>query len=57
MADTWRAARQQVHEAESRTQELQLVLSTEKAALEAAQREVKKLEEGEWAEQRVVRWP
>ena len=47
MADLWQEARKQCANYERRSSELALALATEKAALEALQREVKKLEEGE----------
>lgn len=46
MSDLWQAARKQVGEFEQRSAELALVLATEKQALEAVEREVKKIEEG-----------
>ena len=49
MAELWQEARKQCADYERRSSELGLALATEKAALEALQREVKKLEEGERA--------
>ena len=46
MAELWQAARRQVAEYEQRSAELSLALATEKQALEAVEREVKKLDEG-----------
>lgn len=45
--ELWAAARRQVAEYEQRSAELSLTLSAEKQALEAVEREVKKLMEGE----------
>lgn len=45
--DLWQQARRQVAEYEQRSSELQLTLAAERAALEAQERETKKLEEGE----------
>ncbi|KAL4431301.1 hypothetical protein ABPG75_006557 [Micractinium tetrahymenae] len=45
MADLWQSARSQIASYEHRTSELQLTLSTEKEALEAVLREMKKLED------------
>lgn len=53
-ADLWQAARQNVAEFELRSAELSFVLNTERAALEAVEREVKKLEQGatrDWAKE------
>ncbi len=45
--DLWALARQQVAQFEQRSAELQLTLAAERDALEAQEREAKKLESGE----------
>lgn len=47
MAELWQAARKQVAGYEQRSAELSLALATERSSLEAVQREVKQLDEGE----------
>lgn len=54
MAELWQAARRQVADYEQKSAELGLALATEKQALEAVEREVKKLEDGARGEVRAT---